>query len=506
MYKPTNRKVDPFKILFYLDPWIEKGNPQWKNAWAPLYLEYITALRERAKGPFEFFVITGNAQLTYFESQFDHEDIFVSVVEQSELLDIFPGPREAQESWYGDKYSKSQLSKMQDLIGSKIGDFVPDVIWSFVSAVPFLKKMFPQALTLNQELGMLGRAPLPITWYLDADGTFSNSFLVKNSKELKELSISRKEQLFVDEVRFLYRSAIRAGQKFTRSNLDPKNQYRKLVLLPLQYNGHFVFDSMCEYQHQFDFLFDCMSRIPSDIGVVVTEHKNPVAEPVLNEGVISYMKTNFPNFIYSENLDSYTNSSLMVLELVDGVVSVSSTLGLQAMFLGKALFSVWESQLTPYSNVSKLEDIGDYFERENELYEDRDALIYYLLTRYYIPHKHYMLDGEWLKVFLSRMMVKREEGVGGLDLYDPIDSDRALLDFYKLNSQKKIFANRLRFFDETKDQDSGGDAALSKKNQTQLKRLAVKNSELKEVISAFENSTSWRVTAPLRKLKRVMGK
>lgn len=498
-----SKNIPPVKILFYLDPWIEKGSPGWKDSWAPLYIDYINVLRKASKAGFEFVVITGKPQLSFFEPQFEFEDINILVVEQSELREVFSNSSEAQDAWYKNKYTSAQLESMISLLFPKLGEFKPDVIWSFVSAVPFLIEMFPDAMLINQELGMLGRSPLPITWYLDPYGTFSNSFIAKHSNELKCSTINRKQQVFVDEIRYLYLSAIRSGQKLTRNDLDPKNQYRKILLLPLQYSGHFVFDSMCEYRSQFDFLLDVMSKVPKDIGVVVTEHKNPVSDPVLNDDVISFMSQNYSNFIHSDKLDIYTNSSLMILDLVDGVISVSSTLGFQSMFLGKCLFSVGKSQLSPYSSVGRLEDIGYYFDNESELYENRDAVIYYFLTRYYIPNE-YLLNGQWLKLFINKSCLKNEGGCEGLNFYEPIATDEELLRFYKKNSQSRLMANVV-----AKD-DSGlvseAEVPFVSKYKKRISQLISKNNELTHSIEALKESTSWRITKPVRVIKRFISK
>ncbi len=486
----NNGSASTTSILFYLEPWIEKNYPAWKSAWIPIFVSLIRGLDRAAGSKVRMSLIIGDAQRAIIDELADIMSLQIHVVEQADLRACYPSPAVAHDEGYRNVQSDSR-KRLASFYGALLGSFVPDVVWSFVSPVPFFKDVFPRALILYQELGMLGRSPLPLTWYVDHLGTFANSFVVQHFDQLSALNANRRERQFVEEIRFLYRSAIANGSPLKRADIDPRNQFRHLALLPLQYNGHFIFDSMCPYSSQLELVIDVLDRTPTDIGVVVTEHKNPIAEPVLHESTVAYLRGRYRNFIYDPSLDQYSNSSLMVLECVDAVISVSSTLGLQGRFLGKALVAMGFSQLTPFASVPSLEQLGEYLDGRGAGHDDLEGAFYYLLTHYFMPEKCYLADGNWLYLFVLRVLDKHINGRSGLDFFPRIDTDERLLDFYRENAQRKLMVHRLRTA-----ADALGQTAVS--TSADNRKLAQEAEQLRLEVEALRSSMSWRITAPLR--------
>ena len=160
-------------------------------------------------------------------------------------------------------------------------------------------------MVVYQELGMLGRRPFPNSWYLDPWGTFSNSYLAKYADELHTLKLSPVQVKRLGSFRRKYQDLISDRQPFSKQDLDPQNLFGALVLMPLQYSKYFVFDSMCEYRSQFEYLIDVLERVPRSVGVVVTQHVNPIAERVIDKPTAAYLSNRYPNFIYRFEFERY---------------------------------------------------------------------------------------------------------------------------------------------------------------------------------------------------------
>ena len=493
------------KVLFYLEPRIEKGQPAWKDVWAKMYVNYIDHINKTAHSRYEFFLVLGDAQKHFIEQLSHLNNISFHIVSQCQLRAIYSSPSQQQQEMYENQQSESRR-QLGEFYRGLLGDFEPDIIWSFVSPVPFFKDLFPDVLILNQELGMLGRSPLPLTWYLDPFGTFSNSLIARNFEQIKGFQIGRRERVFVAELRHLYRTAISKADRIKKSDIDPKNEFAFLALLPLQYNGHFIFDAMCDYDSQFALLTDVLDRTPKSIGVIVTEHKNPICDVVLHPSCVQYLSATYSNFIYKPELDKYTNSSLMILNIVDAVISVSSTLGMQGRFLGKALVALGESQLTPMASVGKLEDLYDFLSGAIDDHTNLDGFFYYLLSRYYIPEKNYLENGSWLDLYLTKMLDLHKSKKIDWESVPPIDTTENLLQFYRDKAMGELIVHEVQSQPATSTDvwnadNSDGPQGLKR----EMRNLRKENKVLKQAIEELRLSVSWKLTAPLRKLADILG-
>ena len=82
-----------------------------------------------------------------------------------------------------------------------------------------------------------------------------------------------------------------------------------------------------------------LDRIDKDIGVVITQHSD-WNDPLRGDSMIDYIANTYPNAIISDKLRETRFCSQYLMDLVDGVISVSSTVGLQALIFQKPLFVV----------------------------------------------------------------------------------------------------------------------------------------------------------------------
>jgi hypothetical protein len=220
-------------------------------------------------------------------------------------------------------------------------------------------------------------------------------------------------------------------------------------------------------------LHDVLSAAPRDVGIIVTEH--PSAPPVLKRrgphANIDYLRKTFPNMIFLDEFRSYGTASQFLVRRVDGVWSVSSSVGYQALLFGGALGSPPTASLASIAGTTTFDDFFARLGRSDP--NGADALLAWLLERYLVPAALFN-DGRWLHDYLQRRLDAAKSAT------DPIDA-----------------------FVPTADADRLMEAWIERAPRPEATRSVVplEDAELFEAArdrDALLRSTSWRLTAPLR--------
>jgi hypothetical protein len=189
-------------------------------------------------------------------------------------------------------------------------------------------------------------------------------------------------------------------------------------------SNEFSFDGQVGYDTQFEFLYDVLCAAPKDVGVIVTEH--PSARPVLKRrgphANMDYLRNTFPNMIFLEEFRIYSTSSQFLVPRVDGVWSVSSSVGYQALLFRKALGS------PPTAHLSQIADSTTFKEFFDQLGDcsshNSDAFLAWQLERYLVPAA-LLNDGRWLYDYLRRRLDAAKFTSDPVDAFVPIaDADR----------------------------------------------------------------------------------
>ncbi|MDR3517875.1 MAG: hypothetical protein P4M00_18900 [Azospirillaceae bacterium] len=414
-------------ILFYIEPWIEKNKPEWKNIWIdnvifPLYQTIRGFSKNRC-----FFLI-GDAQSGAVNRITSHENTQCSIISQRELRDIFPDYLTATLSWYRGDATFEEMEKMKGIIRQKVDGFIPDIIITFMASVPFLSELFPDALVLTMEVSGFSRAPYPSSWFLDPCGSFKHSFLVKYAAALTNREISEDGRKFLHFFRkkFLDRLLI-AKNPFSRSELIQDKPFRYLLLLPLQVSDYVAFEGNTSFASQWDMLCHVLDNIRPDIGVVVTEHSD--WSSILTPEVNTYLRKTYPNYIYLEKFGDYQYSSQFLMQHVDAVATVSSTLGFQGLLWEKPICALGDSHINVIADIKNIHDLGDCLDSKS--YQSKDNILYYLLSHFFfIGDKQHLYDSTWLEQrFVAWIARYRTVGIDE-NFFAPIDTPFRLLKSY----------------------------------------------------------------------------
>jgi predicted HAD superfamily hydrolase len=430
----------PFNVLYYLEPWIELDHPHFRLGSIRNHIGHeIKALV--AAGHSVAILLGAAVAEAALRAGLIPSEAKVCVVSSPALRDIVPSYAVAARLIEDGALGDERLSRLCGLIRRQVGDFAPDVVVAYESASRFLSTAFPEAPVLNSTLGMFSREPYPETFCLDPFGTFRNSYLARRGAELVAAGTQPHQRRFMDTLRQHYLDGIMARHAQINAR-SVRGRFDRVVLLPLQVSPYFAFDNAFDADHvfssQFDYLCWTMERISPDIGVYVTEHGY---QPVIGERNEEWLKRRFPNLIYDTRTRDTRWSSQHVLQHVDGVVTVTSSVGLQAVFAGKHLCSVGRSHLTPLADTTDPADLGMKLGNPTL---DRDGALHHLLTHYYPLVERHMRDGAWYGGFLSRAVDAFRTGKLGADIIAPIEDEDAILRTYLTGDREERLLRSLQ--------------------------------------------------------------
>ncbi len=409
------------KILLYADPYVDiSDKPEFKAVWFKDFLQRSILNLHNYSDDVEIKVLYSDIlDANPIKKEFDFIE-FLSI-SQSEIKNIFTDFNEYI-SLQRANQNNNKFEQLNYIIIQKLAGFTPDIIILMSSSAGYLKYAFPNSLIFFTESGIFNQAPFPGCLYFDCCPTMSESFLLKHKNEILSLNLNSEEQKFLSQVRNFFLEVISKHNPYKQKIADLRKDFNQVILLSLQRFDSPLFRTQANFKDQIEYIKYVLESVGNNIAVIVTEHyKDRILgfAPIYN-----YFQNNYKNFIYWPETTNVNNSSQFLLELVDGVVTISSTVGLQALLHKKPLFVPSEiSYLTTFCDGKDLTKIGDVL--ENNQYQNKDGALYYLITRYYVIGKYYK-DGEWFYNFLSKSLQKFKKRID-ISFYDKIDSEDSLL-------------------------------------------------------------------------------
>lgn len=311
------------------------------------------------------------------------------------------------------------------LVRDGLAGFTPDVILTWTPS-DHLRAVYPDALILHTENGLFSREPYPPFQFFDPQGLYGRSILATHAEGLRGIAANERERAWLEGFRARVRAHHAGGTVFHELERSMRAKYRKLVLLPLQFAGEAGFDLNAPFRNQGEFLWHVLERLPPDVGLVVTEH--PIAHwvgDVIDEETREYLAAAAPQARFVP-LSAALHGGQTLLHHCDAAISVSSSLGLQALFFGRTLISPGRSHLRAWA---RSEDPAALAEDMPAL--DLDGAMAWLLRHYFVRDARCLQDGEWLDTFLRRSHAKWASGVRGLEFFEPCEAleplERAML-------------------------------------------------------------------------------
>ncbi len=372
------------------------------------------------------------------------------------------------------------LQAITDEVARCTRDFEPDVIISFGIQVDFLAALWPKALRLHIESGPFSRNPYPFSVFFDHLGMYGRSIIGQAGQRLRAHPATDDAVGLVSAFRSRNALALDAVDPFRGT--DFRTKFDRLVLLPLQVSNYYSFNEQSHYRTQFEYLLDVLSATPRDVGVIVTEYVE-WGHILMSYGSaenIPYLQKNFPNLIFFEQFRAYASPSQFLAPRVDGVWSVSSNVGYQALLHNRVLGSPATSHLAGFAHATTFD--GFFGKISAAVPTNNDAALAWLLERYLVPDA-LLSDGRWLRDYFARRISAARGPGDPMDAFVPIaDMDR-LMEAWVFKAPKSSAVKFTQPLDEAMGEARAARADARAAQQT---------------LDAVLDSHSWRITAPLR--------
>jgi glycosyltransferase involved in cell wall biosynthesis len=389
------------RVLFYIEPLPEK-RPLWKKAWLDFVARFVAALSAEDSGEDQFALVVSDALAPLAAERFP--DIQIVEIRTGDLIPEFGvSALEAATKWYFNSASDAAINRMTELLREKLLGFEADVCIT-LSPAPFLRSLFPHAATLNFEYGMLSRAPFPETGFLDPVGIYNAGILGRFREELLSYSPSARELDALDEIRRIYSDRMQGHNNPLASILAPKLAgMRAVILVALQFSDFYCYDAHATFPEQADMLRHVLETTPPDVAVIACEHPE---HPLFDDETLAYYLKRFPNLVWAPEFRSTYASGQYLLEFADAVVTVSSSVGLQAPLWKKKLILLGASHLDIFADAHSMSELEQVLERP--WVETRDHALIWLLTRYYLPFE-VLFDPSRLRANLEKAIEQAGE-------------------------------------------------------------------------------------------------
>lgn len=475
------------KIAGYIHPVVQALGPNFSCGWFEIVAKLLQSLRRDAgcecmmiagDWPFRWAAETGRGDLL--------EGIRLARLDETSLyrkLNAFGRlPTALDQIAYDTEHQNDPaLQALTEEVAHRTHDFEPDIIISFAIQIDFLAALWPKALRLHVESGPFSRNPYPFSLFFDHLGMYGRSIIGQAGQRLRTHPATDDARGLVSAFRTRNAFALDAVDPFR--NMDLRRKFDRLVLLPLQVSNYYSFHQQSHYRTQFEYLLDVLSATPPNVGVIVTEYVE-WGHVLMSQGSgenIGYLQRNFPNLIFLDQFRAYSSPSQFLAPRVDGVWSVSSNVGYQALLYDRILGSPATSHLAGIAHATTFDS---FFREIGSAPVNNAAALAWLLEHYFVPEA-LLSDGRWLRDYLTRRIG------AAADFRDPLHSFVPIADVDRLVQAWVVKAPKSRLVKFTQPLDEALADARAARADAQAARRA-----LDETL----HSRSWRITAPLRRL------
>ncbi len=305
-------------------------------------------------------------------------------------------------------------------VRERLGGFTPDAIVTWTPA-DHLRAVFPEALILHTENGIFSREPYPAFQFFDPQGLYGRSLLATHADALRARVPSKEERAWLAAFRARVREHHASDSPFHSLVADLRGRYRRVALLPLQFAGEAGFELNAPFRNQGEFLWHVLERLPDDVALLVTEH--PIAHwvgDVIDEETREYLAAAAPQARFIP-LTAALHGGQVLLHHCDAVISVSSSLGLQALAFDRLLVSPGTSHLRAWAHSDDPARAGDEVPAS-----EFDGVLAWLLQHYSVRDARCHGDAEWLDGWLRRFVQRWRAGLRGLEALEPTEPLAAL--------------------------------------------------------------------------------
>lgn len=422
-YSNNQRK----KILYYIDPIINNGDSDFRlptlKYHLPIWVDAFKKIKKFEEDIDILFITSDYLKKTLISSGVG-EDWPISVIDYDLIRSIVKSGVNSYED-----LNIADKENLKNLFLNAIGEFDPDLIIVYESYTPYLSDIFPGKKIVNEYWGIFSRSPMPALTTFDFDGIYDKSALYKYSEDIKRFEINEDDEKLLNKIRSIVSSNLFSIDPCYEHVIGSKSEFDKLLLLPFQIDNYIAFDNCSEFSNHEELLVAVLNTIPSNYGLIVTQHQDH--KKILNDNKIKYYRNKYANFIYYDDLEEVPMLSNFILNYVDGIITTSSSLGFHAALLKLPVFVPGRSQLSLISSGSILE-IDDFFRRESRV--NWDNVIYWILTHYQFSLEFELKEYFSVKSIINELTDKNNIGFAA---YERRLNNDQVLEIFESGSRKK---------------------------------------------------------------------
>ncbi len=363
-------------ILFFLEPSIEYKNPIFR------YTSLKNSILPQVKALEKYGDWVVTIVSTPIADKLIEDALYLSI-ENIAIID----PHEWTD---GEDYNKralrlinfgaeiSEVKRLGNIIEKALPpSFIPDIVICWESPVPFMKSIFPDAKIFFQTPGFFSRAPFPNMINMNA-GLLN---LYVPSKPCSNDTLN-KELVYIERYRQHEHHFLSTCFPLKRLIDGMRKRFKSILLFALQTENYFMIDACTGNKNQYEIIQNILKYIPKECALLVTDYiSKDVQSNVISSSEANLLKKKFENFIYDERLNKIYCSSQFIVPEIDGVITISSSVGLQAAFWKKPLLVYGKNHITPFQTAYSIEDLCEQIGS----CIDRDKLIISTLKEQNIP-------------------------------------------------------------------------------------------------------------------------
>ena len=318
---------------------------------------------------------------------------------------------------YIDGLNQFEQARLNQIVKEKLGDWTPDIIisqgWEVCSKI--LQNLYPKTLCLNQENAFSSRPPFPRALAYDYDGPFFN-FMTRFPKQVKAFKISKADDFLINQFKSELQRILIDNSVYPPELMQFKKKFKKLILFPLVSTYHDSFFPNLPYSNDFDLLEFVFSKVPSDIGVVVSEHP---AGGILSDETLMYFQKKYPNFMKGTGL------SINYFPYVDAVLNTTSKTGLFSLLWDIPLISLAPKINDFLYDIDNLDDINKLWKMP---IKNKNNILCWYFTHYTIFIKDFSKEN-FLYSFLEDSITRfKKEGIT-FNFYNKINDLEEILNY-----------------------------------------------------------------------------
>lgn len=309
-----------------------------------------------------------------------------------------------------------------------------DVILLWETPVPFLEKMFPEALIVHQMPGTFSRAPYPNFITFDLYGLYKSGTIYKYWKDIVNFSSGNN---LVNDFMHISTEIFNNLNIFKEKFLLYRKKFDTISLIPLQVSSHYNFKIDTPYVSQTEFLIDTFSNILDNEVTFVTQYVTPnMHDTVINEKLLNFIASKKKNIIWEPIFDNIESVSQYIVPFIDKIYSVSSSLLFQSFLWNKEVVVQSDSCMKPYSNAEL------YKHGINIEIAQKNSLDFFLNRHQILAES--LIAPHFISSLLEELVYKKKKGTKSIDSYSSlidIDKnyhDKIMSSFRKARSNKNL--------------------------------------------------------------------